>query len=71
MKLILILFTCSILGLTNIKLDDKVYICVSPTAHAYHKYECKGLKKCTHQIKKITLLEAKDAKKKACGFCYK
>lgn len=56
--------------------DDYVLICVSPTAHAYHKkYEnkseyCKGLKACTHEIRKITKADALDMNRTPCGFCY-
>jgi hypothetical protein len=36
-----------------------VYICDSPYARRYHyKEDCRGLKRCDHQIIKITLDEA-------------
>lgn len=36
------------------------YICVSPTAKKYHySKSCSGLQKCTHEIRKTTVDEAK------------
>ena len=52
---------------------DSVFICDSATAIAYHKIEnCRGLNKCTHTIKKITMIEAINTyKRRACKICYK
>ena len=47
-----------------------VLICKSPTAYAYHSYECRGLARCTHKIEKVSLEDAIKLKKKACGYCY-
>ncbi|MDR1346883.1 MAG: hypothetical protein LBJ63_00410 [Prevotellaceae bacterium] len=74
--LLLALFICvSALGQPQeqTKSDKETYvlICASKNAYAYHKHECKGLKKCSHEVKKITLKEAKEKGYKACGYCYK
>lgn len=52
---------------------SKVYICVSPRAYAYHETKaCKCLNRCTHEIREVTLEEAKKAgKDKPCGCCIK
>ncbi|MGN6354122.1 MAG: hypothetical protein ACTHLB_12080, partial [Parafilimonas sp.] len=51
---------------------EYVYICVSRTAYVYHKTkECRGLSRCTHEIKKITKKEAvDDYGRRACKVCY-
>lgn len=40
------------------KQNENVLICVSKTAYAYHKGNCQGIKKCTHEVFKITKDEA-------------
>lgn len=50
--------------------DGKVYICVSPNAYAYHNSYCRGLNQCTHDIDTISIAEAKDLGRRACGYCY-
>ncbi|PWS28581.1 hypothetical protein DHW03_01640 [Pedobacter yonginense] len=52
---------------------QEVYICVSPTAIAYHKSKtaCKGIRSCTHRIQKVTLEDAiKKYKYRACKLCF-
>jgi hypothetical protein len=50
---------------------EKVFICVSRTAYAYHgTTHCRGLQRCTHQIKSVTIAKAKDMGYKACKICY-
>ena len=51
--------------------DEKVLICVSKTAYAYHKESCSGFEKCTHETKEITISEAKEMDRKPCKICYK
>jgi len=49
---------------------DKVYVCVSPTAHAYHQSRfCKGLRRCTHDIESETKEEAESQGRTPCHFC--
>ncbi len=47
--------------------SETVYICVSPTAKKYHySQKCRGLQKCTHTIKSVTLSEASKLGYTAC-----
>ena len=40
---------------------DSVYICYSSTSYAYHSsLRCRGLNRCTHQIIKVSLEDARD-----------
>lgn len=51
--------------------SQMVYICTGPQSRVYHKYDdCKGLSKCSEEIKKITLDKAKSMKRRACKLCY-
>jgi hypothetical protein len=50
---------------------DSVYICQSKSAYAYHKYECRGLARCTHSIVKITRAQAVKLGYKPCKICYR
>ena len=50
--------------------QEKVIICKSSTAYAYHLRRCKGLQECTHAIEYVTLQEALLLKRKACDYCY-
>lgn len=52
------------------KAADSVLICQSRSAYAYHKYECRGLSRCTHGILKLTLEQAKKMGYKPCKICY-
>jgi hypothetical protein len=72
--LITILIACtSAIEKPGTELQNKVYICVSSTAYAYHWTEsCRGLQRCTHRIIAVTLDEAKNTyQRRACGICYK
>lgn len=40
---------------------DSVYICYSSTSYAYHSSpNCRGLNRCTHEIIKVSLEDAKN-----------
>ncbi|MBP6730961.1 MAG: hypothetical protein KA149_02820 [Chitinophagales bacterium] len=52
------------------KADDKVYICISPGASKYHSHYCQGLKKCSHEVKSVTVKQAVDKGYGPCGYCY-
>lgn len=69
-KVFLILIVLSSLFLGSFK-EETVLICDSVNATAYHTHQCNGLSKCTHEVKTITLSEAKKLGYKPCGFCYK
>lgn len=51
-------------------INTSVYICNSSTAKKYHfSKECRGLGACKHDIKKVTLKEAKGKYKRTlCGW---
>ena len=54
----------------NNKTTYEVYICNSPKAYAYHKGYCRGLKRCSYSVTKVSQKTAKTKGRKACGFCY-
>jgi len=63
--------TLTILALLFLFTPDNrlVLLCDSPTSEVYHLDEnCRGLKKCIHEIKKITLDRAKSLQRRLCGF---
>jgi hypothetical protein len=50
---------------------DEVYICVSKTGHKYHSdRDCRGLARCTHEIRKISKDQAIKMGYSACKICY-
>jgi hypothetical protein len=50
---------------------DDVYICVSKTGHKYHgNNDCRGLRRCTHEIRKVTKGQAIKMGYSACNICY-
>ena len=63
----LIFFSFSLISCSDI---DTVIICVSRTSHKYHARSCKGVKSCTHELKQVSVAEAKQMGKSPCGFCY-
>lgn len=52
--------------------ESYVWICMGPKAYAYHsRRSCSGLNRCSCEIKKVTLAEAKRlGRGKRCGKCY-
>jgi hypothetical protein len=49
---------------------DSVYICVSKTGHKYHSdRDCRGLAKCTHEIRKVSKDQAIKMGYSACKIC--
>ena len=58
-------------GINNTKSDVKVYVCKGPNAKRYHKTpNCRGLKKCSVVIKKVSRTEAIDMGRTPCKRCY-
>jgi len=53
--------------------EKMVWICTGEYAYAYHKNKnCRGLNRCSCEIKKVTLKEAKKRERsKPCKICYK
>lgn len=59
--------------LCNPAKPEEVYICISPTAIAFHKTKtnCKGIRACSHEIKKVTREDAINKYKyRACKLCF-
>lgn len=49
----------------------RVYICTGPQSERYHKTDhCKGLRRCSGSIERITISEAHDLGRTPCGYCY-
>lgn len=47
------------LAISSPAADQKVYICTGPKSVCYHKTKtCSGLKKCSGQVKQVSLQEA-------------
>ncbi len=60
----------SVYSTKEIKQETSVYICISKNAVAYHvNQNCRGLNKCTHEIKNVTISEAKKKGYRACKIC--
>jgi hypothetical protein len=51
--------------------QDKVLVCLSKKAYAYHQKQCSGLQRCGATIDTITLAEAKKNGRTPCRTCYK
>lgn len=52
--------------------DGGAYICTGPQSRRYHKTAtCKGLSRCSGEIKKITVEQAKSMGRTPCKRCYK
>ena len=50
---------------------EYVYICISRTAHKYHRQsDCRGLARCTHEEKMVTKAAAIRMGYTACKICY-
>ena len=49
----------------------EVLVCISKNAAKYHSHECRGLAKCTHEVRKVTLAKAKEMGYSTCLNCYK
>lgn len=55
----------------DITAETYVYICTGPNSKCYHRTaDCKGLKKCSKEVKKVTLTYAKGKQRTPCRFCY-
>lgn len=50
---------------------NDVYICTSKGAKVYHRYkDCKGLSRCSKQIKTVSVEQAKRMGRRECRICY-
>ena len=51
--------------------SERVYVVMSQNAYAYHRTrDCQGLRNATHEIKEVSLEEAKEMNRKPCKRCY-
>lgn len=71
-KLLLSLALSAIALSTSSRNDETVYICNGPKAEVlYHsKSNCRGLNKCSGDVKKVTLSNAIEMGRRACKICY-
>ena len=64
-----LLFASTILSFKII--ENQVFICKGPSSKVYHKFErCKGLSKCSTEIYKLNLEDAKKLGRRACKIEY-
>lgn len=50
----------------------EVYVCTGEKSHAYHSNEnCYGLSRCSRDIIKVTIEEAKEHGRTPCHYCHK
>lgn len=55
---------------TNTSQQNQVYICTGPDAYRYHKTDrCRGLNRCTGDIKKVSVSYAQSVGFTACKIC--
>lgn len=72
--LLMLLLTFSLQSVGNSTYDAAaekvVYICTGPKAKVFHRTErCKGLNKCSGEIKKVPLKDARDMGRRPCKMC--
>lgn len=69
-KLIIQLFLVVILTHPiNKVVDTQVYICKGPKSKRYHyRKNCRGLKRCSTKVSKVSIEEAKDKNRTLCGY---
>lgn len=67
-KLLLMYVVTATLSLGSSKQPD-VYVCKSDTGSRYHlNKDCHGLKRCKHQIEKMSINKAKKIGRTICGY---
>jgi len=71
--LLLMVFCLPLLSMTTgVENPSSVYICTGPKAIVYHATnKCRGLNRCSGEIKAINLADAKEMGRRACKICYK
>ena len=66
---LIILLVGLIAGSSNEVSETYVYICKGPNSKVYHYTpHCRGLRKCSTELEKLTLREAKEKGRKLCGY---
>ena len=71
--MIMKLFLLALFALAPLSCDTSngVYICTGPRSKVYHKNKrCKGLRRCSGEIKLVSLDEAKRLHRRECRICY-
>ena len=54
------------------ELDDVCYICTGGFSDCYHSDDCcRGMRQCEHGERTLTIKEAIDMGRRACGWCYR
>ena len=67
--LILTILLVSVIAYSSNVASNYVYICKGSGSYAYHyNPNCRGLRKCSTSLEKITLEEAKSKGRKLCGY---
>ncbi|WP_321479777.1 hypothetical protein [uncultured Bacteroides sp.] len=71
--LLLMLLSLPLVSMTTgVKKTSSVYICTGPKSTVYHSNpKCRGLNRCSGEIKAISLADAKEMGRRACKICYK
>lgn len=70
-KLLLSLALSAIALSTSSSNGETVYICTGPKAEVYHsRTNCRGLNRCSGDVKKVTLSKAIEMGRRACKICY-
>lgn len=60
------------LTISSVQNNTIVFICTGPDAYSYHNNRnCRGLNKCSKEIKSVTSEYAKSKNRKPCKICYK
>lgn len=70
-KLLMYMFLTAIItpSILMLEVDREVYICTGPKSKRYHyKKSCRGLKKCSTDIYKVSIKEAKEEGRTLCGW---
>lgn len=64
------LLLCTFLFASCTTSQEAVYICTGQYAKAYHtNRNCLGLSNCAGEVKEVSLQDAEDIGRHACGFC--
>ena len=59
------------LAISSLGAEQKVYICTGPKSECYHKTKtCRGLNRCSGQVKQVSLQEAEKMGRRKCKVCY-
>lgn len=69
-RIVYVIGFCVVLGLATSLTAQEVYLCMGPKGSAYHLTpNCRGLKNCSTQLKKMSEKEAVSKGRHACRFC--